>query len=747
MGAIRVPRVDVFRRYRRGGVVLVWALVVAFSAAPAVAQGSGGGSGFSDVAEDAFYAESVSSLAGDGVFSGTECDEGFCPGDVIDRKTSAVWLVRVLDGSDPVPVADSGFSDVDADGFHAPFVKRLADLGVTGGCGDGSRFCGDRAVTRAQMAVFLSRAFSLADGPDPGFADVPSGAWYAADVARLAAARVTAGCGDGTRFCPDRETTRAQMATFIARADGRVALPEPPAEPLAPAALAAPKTPAGLQGAEVLSVSPDHSRVVYHQFRSWLGGLPYGLGGDSSYSVGIGSLYVANADGTGLELVSGQGIGVVWSCYDGCGDWSLVRWSPDSRHFTYGTQDGSGKAALYLASGTGGSPVKVEDIPTEQVEGVHIPSRSYMEDFGRLEWSPDSRRLAYRSSDEDGKVRLFVAAADGTGAVHFANDARDWSWSPDGRHIAYWASGEDGSRRLFVAPADGMSAVALPDKVFVYAADGTSSVTLPVSVYSYRWSPDGRYLAYILEDEDGSRNRRLFVAAADGTGAVHLAKGLDSWSWSPDGRYVSYISHDEARNNRLYVAAADGTSSVQLADDIPPWEGWSWSPDGRRIAYTPREQVENPGSSLITYRSKGLFIAAADGTGAIEVARGVPSPGLLPDYDLSPWSPDGRYLAYTSYEDGKRILLVTTADGAENVRASDNPWLREPAVVWAPEGGRVAFAEPPRQEKTYLPLDIVVVTIAGTQRAVIHETETYCFNFRGWTAAGIEIDEPRACSL
>ena len=170
---------------------------------------------------DAYYSEPVAALTAMGVFAGTECDAGFCPGEAIDRKTMAVWTVRVLTGQDPPTVSQTRFSDVDAESFYAPFVGRMAQLGITAGCGDGTRYCPDRNVTRAQMAAFLSRAYSLADGPDPGFTDVPAGAWYAADVARLAASGITAGCGDGTGFCPGRDTTRAQMATFLWRAEQR----------------------------------------------------------------------------------------------------------------------------------------------------------------------------------------------------------------------------------------------------------------------------------------------------------------------------------------------------------------------------------------------------------------------------------------------------------------------------------------------------------------------------------------------
>ena len=199
-------------------VVLVLAVSASvFAPAPeAVAQQDS--AAYGDVSPTAYYAVPVAALAEQGIFDGTECAEGFCPGDPIDRKTMAVWVVRVLDGEDPAPPSQARFDDVDIDSFYAPFIERMFDLGVTQGCGDGSGFCPDRNVTRAEMAVFLARAYNLPDGPNPDFADVPRDAWYGAEVVNLAASGITRGCGDGTRFCPGRDTTRAQMATFLHRA-------------------------------------------------------------------------------------------------------------------------------------------------------------------------------------------------------------------------------------------------------------------------------------------------------------------------------------------------------------------------------------------------------------------------------------------------------------------------------------------------------------------------------------------------
>ena len=193
---------------------MVLALVASLQT-PAAAQGSGP---YTDVAADAYYAMPVNTLAADGVLTGTDCGEDlFCPGKPIERWQAAVWIVRVLDGRDPPSLHESRFWDVDDDAWWMPYVERMYELGVTYGCGDGRGFCPHASVTRAEMAVFLTRAFDLPAGPAPGFADVPADAWYADQVAALAASGITAGCGDGTRFCPGRNTTKAEMATFLDR--------------------------------------------------------------------------------------------------------------------------------------------------------------------------------------------------------------------------------------------------------------------------------------------------------------------------------------------------------------------------------------------------------------------------------------------------------------------------------------------------------------------------------------------------
>ncbi len=140
----------------------------------------------------------------------------YCPDDLVTRGQMAAFLSRALHLSDP------GVSDTFVDDDGSPFesdIERLAAAGITKGCNDdGTLFCPDDPVTRAQMAAFLVRALNLtpATGGDR-FRD-DDGSIFEDDIETVAAAGITKGCNpDGTLFCPDDPVTRAQMAAFLER--------------------------------------------------------------------------------------------------------------------------------------------------------------------------------------------------------------------------------------------------------------------------------------------------------------------------------------------------------------------------------------------------------------------------------------------------------------------------------------------------------------------------------------------------
>ena len=219
-------------RQGRASRTLLWAAVTlavvatTLGAASDPAEAQSGAGSFSDD-DGSVHEPALDALAARGVLVGIECGEGLiCPSEPLKRWEMAVWLARALDGVEPASVETERFSDVDYDLWWAPFVERLFDMGVTVGCRREPRhYCPDAGVTRAQMATFLKRAFSLGPAPSARFTDV-SGGSHAASIDTLAASGITMGCQrDPLRYCPANSVSRGQMASFLGRAMGIVELP------------------------------------------------------------------------------------------------------------------------------------------------------------------------------------------------------------------------------------------------------------------------------------------------------------------------------------------------------------------------------------------------------------------------------------------------------------------------------------------------------------------------------------------
>ncbi|MBK7320571.1 S-layer homology domain-containing protein [Candidatus Villigracilis affinis] len=121
----------------------------------------------------------------------------------------------------PPTASGTVFGDVPVGSFAADWIEQLAAEGVTAGCGGGN-YCPDATITRAQMAIFLLRGEHGSVYTPPAatgtvFGDVPLGSFADAWIEQLALEGVTSGCGSGN-YCPDNSVTRAEMAVFLVRA-------------------------------------------------------------------------------------------------------------------------------------------------------------------------------------------------------------------------------------------------------------------------------------------------------------------------------------------------------------------------------------------------------------------------------------------------------------------------------------------------------------------------------------------------
>jgi hypothetical protein len=128
------------------------------------------------------------------------------------------------EGAAPTPAqqatmaSPTGFGDVPRDAYYEDPVLWAVERGVTSGC-TGTRFCPNADVTRGQVATFQWRVAGQPSSSAPQFLDVPSTAHFATPVRWMRQIALTSGCG-GERYCPADSTTRAQMVTLLWRFAG-----------------------------------------------------------------------------------------------------------------------------------------------------------------------------------------------------------------------------------------------------------------------------------------------------------------------------------------------------------------------------------------------------------------------------------------------------------------------------------------------------------------------------------------------
>lgn len=207
----------------------------------------------------------------------------------------------------------------------------------------------------------------------------------------------------------------------------------------------------------------------------------------------------------------------------------------------------------------------------------------------------------------------------------------------------------DGSRLVY-ARADGMSDTQL--RVAELDGNDDRELTRTNGLATYDWMPDGRLLMSQAENTDPyTAYGDLYVLDRDGH-ADRLTRGarLSHPSVAPDGSWAVAVQQVEGTNVLVRVELESGAVTRLVAPDVAVhWAFPSFSPGGRWIA--------------VTRWDGGAYqdIVVLDGSGAGEVAR------LTHDraVDLAPnWSPDGRWLVWSSDRTGISNVLGAEVDPA-----------------------------------------------------------------------------------
>jgi hypothetical protein len=181
--------------------------------------------------------------------------------------------------------------------------------------------------------------------------------------------------------------------------------------------------------------------------------------------------------------------------------------------------------------------------------------------------------------------------------------------------------------------------------VLIDRSGAIQPLKVPVGLYEApRLSQDGRQIAVGTDD---GKDANVWIADTSGATAIRRLTfgGRNRYPvWSPDGQRIAFQSNRE-KDLGIFWQRADGTGPAErLTKAEAGVEQWpdSWSPDGAQISFT---ALRGSAASLWTVAVKDRRPALIAGAATEFAGR-------------SAFSPDGRWLAYSSNETGRFEIFV-----------------------------------------------------------------------------------------
>jgi len=305
--------------------------------------------------------------------------------------------------------------------------------------------------------------------------------------------------------------------------------------------------------------------------------------------------------------------------------------------------------------------------------------------------SPTGQYLAMMADDQ-----LYVSALDRMNFIrvsqlnNHAGQVRGYEWSPDGEHLIYLADGETRDKvELYQVDRDGKN---------LFRISGTIDSSSTLDIASARWSPNGQYVAYLVENngvafglnihrftEQEDRNS-LRVSQQSRSDTDILGAAGESYKWAPDSSLLAYRQDSHSNNvYTLHTVRPDGSSLIQAS--VPyvtsfPLGDFRWSPDSRYIAYDFASttstlkrvycyDVQNPGF-------QGPIVAESD-----------------TDIDYQ-WAHDAPLLAYSSDQrmnSGRQVLVYDATNDSFSQVIHASPAMEDVlSLHWSPKDNYIGYS-------------------------------------------------------
>ena len=279
-------------------------------------------------------------------------------------------------------------------------------------------------------------------------------------------------------------------------------------------------------------------------------------------------------------------------------------------------------------------------------------------------------------------------------------------------------------------------------------------------------SPDGGWVAYTVTSADTAQDKNtsaVWMTSWDGARTVRLTtskQGESAPRWSPDGRWLAFLSSRDDEHTQLWLLDREGGEGHKVTTLPSDVDDYVWAPDGKRLALVAQDpdtaKPKTPPPIVIDRfqfkQDEGGYLGKLrHHLYVLDVESGkatILTPG---DYDelLPAWSPDGKWLAFVSkrHRDADRdnnwdVYVMDATPGATprqltTFEGPDGDPDMESRPVWSPDGRSIAYLQGGRPELIYYAVQkLAVIPVVGGAPRLITAALDRTVTKPAWSADG-----------